>query len=407
MTFYSVSAMERTMKVQEVILRAMSGEIHWIQAAEILGVSDRTMRRWKDRYEEHGYDGLLDRRRGCPSPKRMDFGRAQQILGLYRERYRGWNVAHFHDQIRDEHRIRVSYTWVKLALQGAGLVEKLSFRGGHRKRRDRRSLPGMMLFQDASTHAWWPGGQQDLLVTLDDATSEVYDAVFVPQEDTRSVLGQLQRVVERKGVFCSLYTDRASHFTTTRSGLSPHRPQSAKDPTQVQRALQELGTQLIPSNSPQARGRMERLWGTWQGRLPQELALRGIRDYDGANRFLRQYWLSYHRKRWSVPAPQKGTAFVSCNRSDLDQVFAVQEDRTVNNDNTVQYGRTRFQLSPSELRISFAKCRVRVYEHLNGTLSIGYGPHTLGRFQATGQPLRLSSHAAEKQDLITQNRTVH
>jgi hypothetical protein len=265
----------------------------------------------------------------------------------------------------------------------------------------------MMLFQDASTHAWWPGGQQDLLVTLDDATSEVYDAVFVPQEDTRSVLAQLQRVVERKGVFCSLYTDRASHFTTTRGGLSPHRPQTAKDPTQVQRALQELGTQLIPSNSPQARGRMERLWGTWQGRLPQELALRGIRDYDGANRFLRQHWLSYHRKRWSVPALQKGTAFVSCNRSDLDRVFAVQEDRTVNNDNTVQYGRTRFQLSPSELRISFAKCRVRVYEHLNGTLSIGFGPHTLGRFQATGQSLRSNTRAHENQDLITQNRTVH
>lgn len=407
MTFYSVSAMERTMKVQEVILRAMSGEIHWIQAAEILGVSDRTMRRWKDRYEEHGYDGLLDRRKGQPSPKRIDFGKAQQILGLYRERYRGWNVAHFHDQIREQHSIRVSYTWVKVALQGAGLVEKLSRRGGHRTRRDRRSLPGMMLFQDASTHAWWPGSQQDLLVTMDDATSEVYDAVFVPQEDTRSVLSQLARVVTQKGVFCSLYTDRASHFITSRSGLSPHRVQTAKDPTQVQRALQELGTQLIPSNSPQARGRMERLWGTWQGRLPQELALRGIRDYAQANRFLRQHWLAYHRKHWSMPSPQKGTAFVSCKRSDLERVFAVQEERTVNNDNTVQYGRARFQLAASELRISFAKCRVRVYEHQDGTLSIGYGPHTLGRFKATGHVLNTNTRAVEKHNLITQNRTVH
>ncbi len=204
MTFYSVSAMERTMKGQEVILRAMSGEIHWIQAAEILGGSDRTMRRWKDRYEEHGYDGLLDRRKGQPSPKRIDVGKAQQLLGLYRERYRGWNVAHFHDHIREQHSIRVSYTWVKVALQGAGLVEQLSRRGGHRTRRDRRSLPGMRLFQDASTHAWWPGSQQDLLVTMDDATSEVYDAVFVPQEDTRSGLSQLARVVTQKGVFCSL-----------------------------------------------------------------------------------------------------------------------------------------------------------------------------------------------------------
>jgi len=175
----------------------------------------------------------------------------------------------------------------------------------------------------------------------------------------------------------------------------------------VQRALQELGTQLIPSNSPQARGRMERLWGTWQGRLPQELALRGIRDDAQANRFLRQHWLADHRTHWSRPSPQKGMAFVSCTRSDLERVFAVQEERTVNHDNTVQYGRARFQLAASELRISFAKCRVRVYEHQDGTLSIGYGPHTLGRFTATGHVLNTNTRAVEQHNLITQNRTVH
>ena len=339
MRSYAAAAVERAMKVQEVMLRAMSGQLHWIQAAEILGISDRSMRRWRERYERGGYDGLFDRRRQRPSPKRMPFAKAQAILALYRERYRGWNVAHFHDQLREQHRMTVSYHWVKLALQGAGLVAQERRRGGHRLRRARRPLIGMLLFQDASTHAWWPtpdGSQQDLLVILDDATSEVYDACFVPQENTESCLAQLRRTVERQGVFCALYTDKGSHFITTRTGQSPHRPQTAPDPTQVQRALQALGIQLIPANSPQARGRMERLFGTWQGRLPQELALRGIRDAEAANRFLRQHWLAYHRRHWGTPAAQTGSVFVPCHRPDLDRIFAVQHERTVAHDNTGQ-----------------------------------------------------------------------
>ena len=409
MTHYPHHATERAMKVQEVLLRAMSGQLHWIQAAEILGISDRSMRRWRARYERWGYDGLFDRRWKRPSPKRMPFAKAQQILTLYREHYRGWNVAHFHDQLREHHRLTVSYHWVKLALQGAGLVAKAPRRGGHRLRRARRPLPGMLLFQDASTHAWWPtrdGSQQDLLVILEDATSEVYDACFVPQEDTRSVLAQLRRVVERQGVFCALYTDKGSHFITTRTGQSPHRPQTATDPTQVQRALKELGSSLIPANSPQARGRMERLFGTWQGRLPQELALRGIREYEAANRFLRQHWLSYHRRHWVVPAAQRGSAFVPCQRADLDRVFALQQERTVANDNTIQYGRVTFQLAASPLRCSFAKCRVTVYEHLEGTLSIGYGPHTLGRYDLEGHALNGNGRAAVE-TLNHHNRTDH
>ena len=386
---------ERTMRIQEVILRTLSGQYQWHEAAEILGVSERTMFRWKWRYEHDGYRGLGDRRRG-PSPRRVPAATIQQVLALYRDRYHGWNVAHFTEQVRRRHGIRLSYSWIKTVLQGAGLVAQAPRRGGHRLRRARRPLIGMLLFQDASTHAWWPtsnGSQQDLLVILDDATSAVYDAIFVPQEDTRSCLGQLRRTVEQHGVFCALYTDKGSHFITTRTGQSPHRPQTATDPTQVQRALQELGIQLIPANSPQARGRMERLFGTWQGRLPQELALRGLRDYAAANRFLRRHWLAYHRRHWGVPAAQRGTAFVPCHRPDLERIFSVQQERTVANDNTVQYARLTLQLAPSPLRCSFAKCRVRVYEHLDGTLSIGYGPHTLGRYDLAGQALNGNGRA--------------
>ena len=390
---------ERTMKMQEVLLRTLSGQYQWHEAAEILGISERTIYRWKWRYEHEGYNGLYDHRRHRPSPKRVPVAIVQQVLGLYRERYRGWNVAHFTEQVRAHHGIRLSYSWLKAALQGAGLVATERRRGGHRLRRARRPLPGMLLFQDASTHAWWPtpaGSQQDLLVILDDATSDVYDAVFVSQENSASCLAQLRRTVEQQGVFCALYTDKGSHFITTRTGQSPHRPQTATDPTQVQRALQALGIQLIPANSPQARGRMERLFGTWQGRLPQELALRGIRDDAAANRFLRQHWLAYHRRHWVTPATQPGTAFVPCHRPDLERIFAVQHDRTVANDNTVQYGRVTFQIVASPLRCSFVKCRVLVYEHLDGRLSIRYGSHPLGHYDLKGHALNGTGRAVEK-----------
>lgn len=385
---YPYTATERAMKIQEVILKAIGGQIHWIQAAEILGISDRTMRRWVRRYESWGYDGLFDRRTRRPSPRRVPLEVVEQVLRLYRERYFDFNVRHFHERLRHDHGIRLGYTWVKTCLQTAGLVPRHKRRGPHRKRRPRRPLPGMLLFQDASTHPWIPGlGDQDLLVTLDDATTRVYDAVLIPEENTRAVLAQLFRVVEQQGLFCSLYTDRASHFTTTRHGDSPHRPQQATEPTQVERALRELGIHLICANSPEARGRMERLFGTWQGRLPQELRLAGIQSYEEANRYLTERFLPWHNRHLTVPAEQAGSAFVPCARRDLDRVFALQHERTVANDNTVQSGRVVFQLPPSRLRVSFARCRVIVYEHLDGTVSIGYGPHLLGRFASAGTPL--------------------
>lgn len=390
MEYYSIPATERAMKIQEVILRAMSGQIHWIQAAEIIGISDRSMRRWRDRYEQGGYDGLFDRRTRRPSPQRIPLKTAETILHLYRERYFDLNVKHFHEKLREEHGIRISYSWVKTALQEAGLVAKEARRGAHRKRRPRRPLPGMLLFQDGSTHEWIPGlGPADLVVILDDATTEVYEAQFVPQENTLSCMAQIKAVVENKGVFCALYTDRGSHFTTTRHGHSPHKLHPPEQgPTQIERALQELGTQLIPANSPEARGRMERFFGTWQGRLPQEFRLRGIHTWEEANRFLRRVWLPKHNRTWTVKPEQTGTAFVPCKRTDLDRTFSVQHQRSVAGDNTVQFNHVLFQLEPSPLRVSFAKCRVTLYEHLDGRIEIGYGLHCLGWYQSDGTPLK-------------------
>ena len=384
---YPPSAGERAMKVQEVIVRAIDGRLKWYEAAEILGISDRQMRRWKQRYEHWGYDGLWDRRRQRPSPKRVPLETVRQVLTLYRERYRDCTVLHFHEKLQREHGIPLSYSWVKTALQTAGLVPKDRRRSPHRKARPRRPLPGMLLHTDASTYAWIPGleGQQDLIAVLDDATSEVYDARFVPQESTRTMLAALKAVIDLKGVFCSLYVDQASHFVTTRTGRSPHRPQQATAPTQIGRALAQLGIELIPAHSPQARGRMERLWETWQGRLPQELRLAGLTTVEAANRFLAETWLPFHNRTWTVAAAGEGAAFVPYTGHQLDRICALQHERVVGHDNGVEFGKRHLQIPKTTWRYSFAKCRVTVYEHLDGTLSLGYGPHTLGHYDAQGR----------------------
>jgi len=386
MKLYSGAVMERAMKVQEVILRAIGKRITWWQAAEVLGISDRQMRRWKWRYEQHGYDGLLDRRRGTPSPRRVPLATVEQVLTLYREKYFDLNVRHFHEKLREEHGIRLSYTWVKLALQGAGLVAKRRQRGTHRKRRERRPLPGMLLHLDGSRHRWFSDDRwYDLLVVMDDATSAIYYAQLVEQEATRTVLAALRQVVEQRGVFCALYSDRASHFfLTPKAGEPVDRDRL----TQVGRALRELGIQMIPAYSPQARGRSERNFGTWQGRLPQELRLAGIHTVEQANRFLRQQYVAEFNRRFAMPAAQRGSAFLHCPRRNLDRVFAIQQERVVNRDNTVQVENRLLQIDKIPWRATLAGCHVIVYEHLDGTLSIGYGPQLVGRYTAAGSPLQ-------------------
>jgi transposase len=300
MVSYTKAAMERAMKVQEVILRAMAKKITWWQAAEIIGISDRHMRRWRERYEEFGFRGLFDRRRGKPSPKKVPMAMVERVLELYREKYFDLNVRHFHEKLTGEHQIPLSYSWVKGIVQGAGLRARGRKRGVHRQRRERRPLPGMLLHIDGSQHRWFQDQRwYDLLVILDDATSEIYYAQLVEEESTLTVMAALQEVVERKGLFCALYSDRGSHFwLTPKAGeaVDPHRL------TQVGRALRELGIRMIPAYSPQARGRSERNFGTWQGRLPQELRLADCSTLEQANRFLRQHYIAEFNRRFRIRA---------------------------------------------------------------------------------------------------------
>src|ERR1700722_12225233 len=362
MESYPRAAVERAMKVQEVILRAMGKKINWWQAAEIIGISDRQMRRWRERYEEQGYDGLIDRRRGRPSQKRVPLAQAEQVLGLYREKYFDLNVRHFHEKLGGEHGIHLSYTWVKLALQGAGLVAKAGKRGIHRKRRERRPLPGMLLHIDGSRHQWFQDERwYDLIVILDDATSEIYYAQLVEEESTAPKVG---------------------------GKVDYHRR------TQVGRALHELGVQMIPAYSPEARGRSERNFSTWQGRLPQELRLRQLGTLEAANRFLREEYIAEFNRRFQVASRQRGNAFVPCRSRDLERVFSLQFERSVNRDNTVSFQNLSLQIERVRWRATLAGCQVVVHQHLDGSLSLSYGPHCLGRYDATGAPLLTAASTA-------------
>ena len=394
MISYTEAAMERAMKVEEVILRAVARKITWWQAAEIIGISDRQMRRWHERYQELGIRGLYDRRRGRPSPKRVALAEVEKVLQLYGEKYFDLNVRHFHEKLQAEHQVKLSYSWVKGLLQGAGLVAKGRKRGVHRKRRERRPLPGMLLHIDGSRHRWFQDERwYDLIVILDDASSEIYYAQLVEEESTATVMAGLREVIERKGLFCALYSDRGSHFwLTPKVGgkVDPHRL------TQVGRALRELGVQMIPAYSPQARGRSERSFGTWQGRLPQELRLHGISTLEAANGFLREHYIAEFNARFQVTPAQRGNAFLPCPRKNLDLIFSLQFERTVNRDNTVSFQNLQLQVERMQWRGTLAGCNVKVHQHLDGTISLTHGPHRLGRYSAQAAAMTSTRNAAAK-----------
>ena len=373
------------MKLQDVLLKAMAKKITWWEAGEIIGVTDRTMRRWRERLEEEGYKGLADRRKGKVSFRRVPLKTCEEVLRLYREKYFDFSIRHFHEKLQSEHHIELSYTWVQQALQGAGLVKRRRRRGPHRRRRERRPLPGMLLHIDGSQHRWLNDERwYDLIVVLDDATSEIYYAQLVEEESTRTVMTALREVIEKKGLFCALYSDRGSHFfVTPKAG----EPVDKGRLTQVGRALKELGIQLIPAYSPQARGRSERNFGTWQGRLPQELRLANITSVETANTFLRNRYIAEFNRQFAVAAQEEGTVFRTCSRKDLAWVFSIQTERVVGKDNTVAIADRRWQIDKTRFRHTLAGCTVTIHEHLDGHISIRYGPHVVAQFDGLGKAI--------------------
>jgi transposase len=367
----------RLIKFRSVLERYESSELNQCEAAELLGISERTFRRWQQRYEEAGEAGLLDRRLGRPSGKRVPVDREAEVESLYRTRYSGFTAKHFHEHLVRDHQFRWGYTWTKAFLHSKGLVDRAPRRGAHRRRRPRRPLPGMMLHQDGSQHEWLCGREKlDLIVTMDDATNVIYSAFLVAEEGTESTFRALLEVFGEHGLPLSLYTDRGSHyFVTPESGGAVDR----KRLTQVGRALAHLGVEHIPAYSPQARGRSERLFQTLQDRLVKELALAGITTVARANQFIREVYLPAHNARFAVRAAQEGSAFVAIPGVNLREILCVQEERHVDRDNTVCWRRLKLQIPPSPLRAHFVKARVKVRQYVDGSLAIFHGPRCLAR----------------------------
>ena len=380
----------RLMKFEEVYGRSYRGELSQLEAAEVLGMSERTFRRWRERFEAEGAEGLYDRRLGRASARRAGVDEVMAVLALFDTRYWDFTAKHFWEKLVAEHGFKRSYNWVRLTLQARGRVRPAPRRGAHRRKRPRRPVAGMMLHQDGSSHEWVAGQRWDLIVTLDDATSDVYSGFFVEEEGTMSTLRALSEVIAERGLFCSLYADRGSHYW--------HTPEAGgrvdKDnPTQVGRALAQLGIELIAAYSPEARGRSERMFGTLQKRLPQELRLAGITTMDEANRFLKQVFWPTHNACFARPAEAAGSAFVAF-AGNLADILSVQEERVVANDNTVRYKGLVLQIPADRHRHHYVKARVRVHEYPDATLAIFHGPRCLARYRADGSLIETDSRQA-------------
>ena len=359
------------------------GKLTQEEAARILGVCDRTFRRYTQRFDDGGLEALLDKRITQASHRRAPVDEVLALAARYRKRYTGWNARHFHSHYRRAGGSR-SYTWVKMRLQEAGLVKKAPRRGAHRKRRERSPLPGMMLHQDGSRHEWVPGQQWDLIVTMDDATNEHYSMFFVAQEGTWSSFRGMGEVIRARGLASSFYSDRGSHYWRTMEAggkVDKHLP------TQFGRAMKQLGIEMIPSYSPEARGRSERMFGTHQDRLTKELALHGITEMEAANRYVTQVYLPQFNEEFLQPALEDGTAFVPWIGGNLDEILCEQHDRQVGHDNCVSFDGTKLQIPPDKYRCHYVKTHVRVHRYQDGPLAVFHGPRRLADYNPDGKPL--------------------
>lgn len=351
------------------------------QAAEVLGMSERNFRRYVGRYEADGLNGLIDLRIEQVSSRRAPVDEVMRLVDLYQSRHDGWNVKHFHAWYRKDQGGTRSYSWVKNALQKANAVPRTKGKGKHRRKRERRPLPGMMLHQDGSRHAWAGQEQWDLIVTMDDATGEHTSMFFVEEEGTLSSLHGIGQTIAAKGLFCSLYTDRGSHyFHTPEAGGKVDKD----NPTQVGRALAQLGIEHIAAYSPQARGRSERAFSTHQDRLPKELALAGITERAAANGYLQATYMPAHNAEFAVPAAQPGSAYVPFIRGALPDILCEQFERVVGNDNCVNFERLKLQIPADQIRHHYVKTRVRVHRYVDGTLALFHGPRRLDVYSRDG-----------------------
>lgn len=379
----------RKMRFEEAYEGWQEGRLTQSEAARLLGVSDRTFRRYGVRYEGEGLDGLVDLRLEQVSHRRAPVDEVMAMTEQYRRQHTGWSAKHFFAWYRRDGGQR-SYTWVKSRLQESGLVARSPRRGAHRKRRDRAPWPGLLIHQDGSTHEWVAGQRWDLIVTMDDATNEHYSMFFVAQEGTASSLRGVREVIEARGLFSSFYSDRGSHYWHTPEAggkVDRHKP------TQFGQALGRLGIEMIAAYSPEARGRSERMFRTHQDRLVRELALAGVTDMEAANRYLHEHYRGAFNAEFAQPAMEDGSAFVAWIGGPLEDILCERFERTVGNDNCVSFETMKLQIPPDRYRCHYVKARVAVLRRTDGTLAIMHGPRTLAQYTARGEPRALDHRA--------------
>ena len=378
------------MRFEEAYEKWNVGRLTQAEAAYLLGMCERSFRRYVVRYEAEGLEGLVDRRLEQVSQRRAPVDEVLAVTDRYQRQHVGWNVRHFHSWYRRDGGGR-SYSWVKQRLQEAGLVAVGKAKGKHRRKRERKALPGMMLHQDGSRHEWVAGQQWDLIVTMDDATNEHYSMFLVAEEGTASSFRGVGEAIRAKGLFCSFYSDRGSHYwTTAEAGGTVDKANL----TQFGRALQQLGIEMIAAYSPEARGRSERAFATHQERLPKELAHAGITDLAAANRYIARRYRPAFNAEFAVPAREEGSAFVPWIGGPLDDILCEQVERTVGNDNCIRYENLFLQLPADRHRCHYVKAKVRVHEYPNGRLAVFHGPRRLAGYSADGKLLKTKEKCA-------------
>ena len=381
----------RKMRFEEAYEGWQRGRLTQEEAARLLGICDRTFRRYLIRYEDKGMEGLIDQRLGQVSHRSAPVDEVVALADLYHHRYQGFTAKHFYSWYRRAHDGARSYTWVKKTLQAKGFVPKGSRKGQHRKQRPRAPYIGMMLHQDGSRHEWVPGKMWDLIVTMDDATGEHYSMFFIEEEGTRSSFQGIREVIEAQGVFASLYTDRGSHYW--------HTPEAGgkvdkSNLTQFGRAMRQLGIEMIPAYSPEARGRSERVFRTHQERLVKELAAVGINEMKKANAYIRKTYMPAYNDEFAITPEEAVSMFVPWVGSPSEDILCEQYERTVGNDNCVRFDGLILQIPPDRYRCHYVRVKVRVHLYPDGSLAIFYGHRKLASYNCRGKEVATPNKVA-------------